>query len=67
MTTYLPPSKISQIFNIDDYDYQDGFIVFKEADQRYLRPIQKLNQKTAGITYVEYKYIKKCECRWVGE
>ena len=53
MTTYLPPSKISQIFNIDDYDYQDGFIVFKEADQRYLRPIQKLNQKTTGITYFE--------------
>ena len=53
MTTYLPPLKKSQIFNIDDYDYQDGFIVFKEADLRYLRPIQKLNQKSTGITYFE--------------
>jgi ribosomal protein S11 len=51
MTTYLPPLKVSKIFNIDDYTYQDGFIVYKEADERFLRPIQDLQQKTTGITY----------------
>ena len=50
---YLPPLKVSNLFNVDDYIYQDGFIVYKEADHRYLRPIQKLNQKTTGITYNE--------------
>ena len=51
MTTYLPPLKVSKIFNIDDYTYQDGFIVYKEADERFLRPIQDLQQKTDGLSY----------------
>jgi hypothetical protein len=51
MTNYLPPINVSEIFNIDDYIYQDGYIVYKDADHRYLRPIQKLQQKTTGITY----------------
>jgi hypothetical protein len=51
MANYLPPINISEIFNIDDYVNQDGFIAYKEADYRYLRPIQKLQQKTSGMTY----------------
>jgi hypothetical protein len=31
----------------------NGFIIYKEADHRYLRPIQKLQQKTTGISYNE--------------
>ncbi len=45
MANYLPPIKMTEIFNID------GYIIYKEADHRYLRPIQKLQQKTTGITY----------------
>lgn len=51
MASYLPPLYIAEIFNINDYSYQDGFIVHKDADQRYLSPIQNLQQKTTGITY----------------
>jgi hypothetical protein len=51
MANYLPPIYISEIFNVDEYTYQDGFIIYKDADHRYLRPIQKLQQKTTGISY----------------
>ena len=53
MAEYLPPIHISEVFNVDDYTYQDGFIIYKEADHRYLRPIQRLQQKTTGISYNE--------------
>jgi hypothetical protein len=53
MAEYLPPIKISGIFNVDNYNYQEEFIAYKEADHRYLRPIQKLNKKTTGISYIE--------------
>jgi hypothetical protein len=51
MANYLPPINVSEIFNIDDYVYQNGYIVYKDADHRYLRPIQNLQQKTSGMTY----------------
>ncbi len=51
MASYLPPINISDIFNISDFNWQDGFIVYKDADHRYLRPIQNLQQKTSGVTY----------------
>jgi hypothetical protein len=51
MAEYLPPTNVSELFNVDDYKYQDGFIAYRDADQRYLRPIQKLNQKTSGLSY----------------
>jgi hypothetical protein len=53
MAEYLPPIHISEVFNVDDYTYQDGYIIYKEADHRYLRPIQKLQKKTTGISYNE--------------
>ncbi len=53
MANYLPPIHISEIFNVDEYTYQDGFIIYKDADHRYLRPIQRLQQKTTGISYNE--------------
>jgi hypothetical protein len=53
MAECLPPIHISEVFNVDDYTYQDGFIIYKEADHRYLRPIKKLQQKTTGISYNE--------------
>jgi hypothetical protein len=51
MVSYLPPINISEIFNVGDFSWQDGYIVYRDADHRYLRPIQKLQQKTLGMTY----------------
>jgi hypothetical protein len=53
MAEYLPPINISEIFNVGNFDWQNGFIVYRETDHRYLRPIQKLRQKTSGISYNE--------------
>jgi hypothetical protein len=53
MAEYLPPIHISEVFNVDDYTWQNGYIVYKDADHRYLRPLQKLQQKTTGISYNE--------------
>ncbi|MBC7472626.1 MAG: hypothetical protein H7196_05220 [candidate division SR1 bacterium] len=42
MAYYLPPLKVSNdLINVDDYNFQ----VYEEADERYFRPIQKLNKK----------------------
>ena len=56
MAEYLAPISISEIFNVGNFDWQNGFIVYREADHRYLRPIQKLQQKTIGISYNELNF-----------
>jgi hypothetical protein len=44
MAEYLPPINIAEIFNVGNFEWQNGFIIYREADQRYLRPIQNLQQ-----------------------
>jgi hypothetical protein len=51
MTEYLPPINIAKVFNISDYDWQNISLTLKDGDQRYLRPIKKLQEKTFGISY----------------
>jgi hypothetical protein len=51
MALYSPPSIISEIFNVDNYNNQEDFLSYKELDQRYLRPIKKIENKTTGISY----------------
>jgi hypothetical protein len=51
MAEYLPPINIAEVFNISDYDYQQISLTLKDSDQRYLRPIKKLQEKTFGISY----------------
>jgi hypothetical protein len=29
MANYLPPVKVSELFNLDDYSFQDGYIMYK--------------------------------------
>ncbi len=53
MAEYLPPIQIADVFNVGNFDWQNNFIIYREADQRYLRPIKKLQQKTTGISYNE--------------
>jgi hypothetical protein len=51
MTEYLPPINIAEVFNISHYDFQDISLTLKDSDQRYLRPIKKLQNETFGISY----------------
>ncbi len=51
MAEYLPPINIAEVFNKSDYDFQDISLTLKDSDNRYLRPIKKLQEKTFGITY----------------
>jgi hypothetical protein len=51
MAEYLPPIHIAEVFNISDYDFQDVSLTLKASDERYLRPIKKLQQKTSQISY----------------
>jgi hypothetical protein len=51
MAEYLPPIHIAEVFNISDYDFQDISLTLKASDERYLRPIKRLQEKTFGISY----------------
>jgi hypothetical protein len=42
MAEYLPPINIAEVFNKSDYDFQDISLTLKASDDRYLRPIKKL-------------------------
>jgi hypothetical protein len=64
MAIYLPPTMVSEIFNIDDYTYQDGYIIYEGADLRYLRPIQNLQQKTSGMTYNDTTKMLNMSLTW---
>ena len=50
---YLPPSNVSGLFNVGDYNFQDSFVDYRVGDSRYLRRIEKLDQKTTGIKYTD--------------
>ena len=45
MAEYLPPITIAEIFNVGNFDWQNGFITYKDGDQRYLRLIKKLQER----------------------
>ena len=48
---YIPPINVSPLFSTENFNFQDGFIDFRVGDKRYLRRIEKLDQKTTGLTY----------------
>jgi hypothetical protein len=42
MSSYLPPISICESFNVDNFNYQDEFISYKEGDHRYLKTLPDL-------------------------
>jgi hypothetical protein len=49
MAEYLPPINVAEVFNVGDCDFQDFSLTLKDSDNRYLRPIKRLQEKTFGI------------------
>ena len=48
---YIPPINVSEIYSAENFNFQDSFVDYRVGDARYLRRIEKLDQKTTGITY----------------